>query len=307
MDTDFDTFPTMHASANASSSTLRASRSTVRLGSSAAGGPGRAAASLAASTSVAGIHTGAWAARLRDAIENRLFLLHYQPIIGLHDGRVSHYEALLRLADGPRGELVAPGDFLGAAERCGLIVEIDRMVLDEAIALLGAELADRRTPVAVNLSALSVAGEGTLAHLARLLRRHEVDPRRLIVEVTETAAITDMAAAQAFCEDVRALGCAVALDDFGVGFGSFRYLKRLPFDYLKIDGDFVRGLVDSHNDQLVVQALVRVAQGMGKRTIAEYVGDQRTVRLLRTYGVDFGQGFGIGRPRAPLELFAAAA
>lgn len=265
------------------------------------------ALALAPSTSVAGVHTCRWIARLREAIDRRAFVLHYQPIVSLHDGRVSHYEALLRLADGPNGELTAPGSFLPAAEACGLIVEIDRLVIDEAISLLSAELSDRSTPVAVNLSALSVCAEGTLRHVERLLARYGVAPERLIFEVTETAAMKDMERARAFCTEVRRLGCAVALDDFGSGFGSFRYLKRLPFDYLKIDGDFVRGLTRCRDDQLVVQALVRVAKGMGKRTIAEFVGDGETMQLLRSYGVDHGQGFGIGRPCAPLELFAAAA
>jgi EAL domain-containing protein (putative c-di-GMP-specific phosphodiesterase class I) len=295
--------------ATTTSSPTSGARPTLRLcatdGALASGGG--PAMRFAPSTSVAGVHTGPWAARLREAIEQRLFVLHYQPIVSLADERVSHYEALLRLADGPPGELTAPGSFLAAAEGCGLIREIDRLVLADAIALLSSELGDERTPVAVNLSALSVVAEGTLQHIATLLERHEVDPRRLILEVTETAAIADMERAKAFCGAVRELGCAVALDDFGSGFGSFRYLKRLPFDFLKIDGDFVRGLTSSRNDQLVVQALVRVAKGMGKRTIAEYVGDARTIELLRRYGVDFGQGFGIGRPRAPLELFAAAA
>ncbi|MHB2000298.1 MAG: EAL domain-containing protein [Solirubrobacteraceae bacterium] len=262
---------------------------------------------LAASTSVAGVHTGPWIPRLREAIARRSFVLHYQPIVSLADGAISHYEALLRLADGPQGKLIGPGSFLPAAERCGLVRGIDRLVLAEAIALLGAELAERRTPVAVNLSALSVAGKGTLELIEALLAEHRVEPERLIVEVTETAAIADMKRAAAFCAALRSLGCGVALDDFGSGFSSFRYLKRLPFDYLKIDGDFVRSLTRSRDDQLVIQALVRVARGMGKRTIAEYVGDEQTIELLRSFGVDYGQGFGLGRPRAAAETFAVAA
>lgn len=264
-------------------------------------------ASFAPSTSVAGVHTGPWIARLRDAIAKRRFVLHYQPIVSLADGRISHYEALLRLADGPAGELLGPGSFLPAAERCGLIRDIDRLVLAEAITLLGAEPAVRRTPVAVNLSALSIVGDGTLGLIESLLYEHGVEPQRLIVEVTETAAITDMERARQFCAGLQELGCGVALDDFGSGFGSFRYVKCLPFDYLKIDGDFIRSLTSTPNDQLVVQALVRVARGMGKRTIAEYVGDEATIELLRSYGVDYGQGFGIGRPRDAVEIFAAAA
>jgi EAL domain-containing protein (putative c-di-GMP-specific phosphodiesterase class I) len=257
-------------------------------------------------SSQAGLHLRPWLARLRHALAEGLFVLHYQPIVCLEDGTVSHHEALLRLADDSDG-LVAPNNFLPAAERYGLVRQIDRMVLGEAIYLMGAELADRSTPVAVNLSALSVTGEGTLAHIERLLASYEVDPCRLILEVTETAAISDMGRASEFCRGVQRLGCAVALDDFGAGFGSFRYLKRLPFDYLKIDGDFVRALPRSHKDQLVVQALVRVAQGMGKRTIAEYVGGQETIALLRSYGVDYAQGFAIGRPVESGQAFAQAA
>jgi EAL domain-containing protein (putative c-di-GMP-specific phosphodiesterase class I) len=145
-----------------------------------------------------------------------------------------------------------------------------------------------------------------LAHIERELARHRVDPDRLIVEVTETAAISDMRQAVAFCEGVHTLGSAVALDDFGAGFGSFHYLKHLPFRYLKIDGDFIRALPTSRKDQLVVQALVGVARGMGKQTIAEYVGDEPTMRLLRDYGVDYAQGFQLGRPRCQVEAFAAA-
>lgn len=258
-------------------------------------------------SSQAGLHLRPWLPRLRRALAEGMFVLHYQPIVSLREGTVSHHEALLRLADGEDGELTPPSSFLPAAERYGLVREIDRMVLGQAICLMGAELADRHTPVAVNLSALSVTDPRTLSHIERLLAEHGVAPARLILEVTETAAISDMTRASDFCRGVQRLGCAVALDDFGAGFGSFRYLKRLPFDYLKIDGDFVRALPRSPKDQLVVQALVRVAKGMGKRTIAEYVGGQDTIALLRAYGVDYAQGFAIGRPMESVQAFAQAA
>lgn len=257
-------------------------------------------------SSTTGSLTTRWLTRLRSALLNRAFVMHYQPIVRLQDGSVCHHEALLRLADCPDGSLVPPGTFLPVAERSGLIREIDRMVLGEVIHLMGGPLADRIAPVAVNLSALSVTSEGTLSHIERLLDRHDVHPSRLIVELTETAAIADMGRAEAFCKGLRSMGCAVALDDFGAGFGSFRYLKRLPFDYLKIDGDFIRALPRSHKDQLVVQALVRVAKGMGKHTIAEYVGDSETLGMLRSYGVDCAQGFEVGRPSSPSEAFAGA-
>jgi EAL domain-containing protein (putative c-di-GMP-specific phosphodiesterase class I) len=255
-------------------------------------------------SSSAGLHPRPWCKRLRRALREDLFVLHYQPIVSLRSGAVSHYEALIRLADDPEEPLTPPCAFLPAAERYGLIQEIDRMVIAKVVALMGGELAHRDARVAVNLSALSITDRGMLAHIEHELTRHDVAPERLVVEVTETAAIGDMRRAQSFCEGVHTLGSSVALDDFGAGFGSFQYLKHLPFRYLKIDGDFIRTLPSSSKDQLVVQALVGVAQGMGKQTIAEYVGDEPTMRLLRGYGVDYAQGFEVGRPCGQLEAFA---
>jgi EAL domain-containing protein (putative c-di-GMP-specific phosphodiesterase class I) len=234
-----------------------------------------------------------WLARIRHALAEDLFVLHYQPIVSLADGLVAHHEALLRMADDPRAEVQPPGRFLPAAERGGLIGEIDRMVLEKATGVLSSR---HDGAIAINVSALSLADGALLDHIARRLSGLRLDPGRLIVEVTETAAITDMDAARAFCTGVRALGCAIALDDFGAGFGSFQYLKYLPYDYLKIDGGFVRGLPGSRTDQLVVQALVSVARGMGRRSVAEFVGDETTLSMLRAYGVDYAQGFHIGRP-----------
>ncbi len=280
--------------------------------------------------SPAGLHRRPWLGRLRRALRDGLFELHYQPIVEVRRGTVSHHEALLRLADEPGGALIAPGAFLPAAERYGLVTRIDRLVVERVVALLGGESGGTigetvdgagggtigetvdgagggpvgrggrsriLQRVAINLSALSVTDAGMFAHIERELARHGVDPARLIVEVTETAAISDMRRATAFCEGVRALGCAVALDDFGVGFGSLYYAKRLPFDYLKIDGDFVRGLCAGAHDRVMVRAIVEVARGMGRATIAEFVGDEPTMRLLGELGVDYAQGFHVGRPR----------
>jgi EAL domain-containing protein (putative c-di-GMP-specific phosphodiesterase class I) len=133
-----------------------------------------------------------------------------------------------------------------------------------------------------------------------------VDPASLILEVTETAAIASIDEAQKFVRTLKALGCGFALDDFGVGFSSFSHLKHLPVDYLKIDGSFIRDLARNTVDQHLVQAMVGVARGLGKRTIAEFVGDAETLRLLREYGVDFAQGYFIGRP-APLPDVIEAA
>jgi EAL domain-containing protein (putative c-di-GMP-specific phosphodiesterase class I) len=260
--------------------------------------------------SPAGLQRRPWLARLRRALAEDLLVLHYQPIVSLADGRISHHEALVRLIDEDDGSLIGPASFLPAAERYGLIGEIDRVVLDkvaERLARGGREPARRSGllargsrelsgGIAMNLSALSVTDREMLAHVERALERHDADPARLVIEVTETASISDMGVARAFCEGVHELGGAIALDDFGAGFGSFHYLKHLPFRYLKIDGAFVRGLPDSPHDQLVVKALVDLVRAMGQQTIAEFVGDRRTLELLRELGVDYAQGFEIGRP-----------
>jgi EAL domain-containing protein (putative c-di-GMP-specific phosphodiesterase class I) len=263
-------------------------------------GPVDAGVLAAEFCSPAGLHRRPWLGRLRRALVEDLFVLHFQPIVSLTDGALSHHEALLRLDDEPGG-LIAPGSFLPAAERYGLILEIDKMVLEKVAALLGAQQSGD-VCIAMNLSALSVTDPAMLSHLERCLRRHRVNPAKLVIEVTETAAISDMESAKAFCAGVLALGCAVALDDFGAGFGSFQYLKHLPFTYPKIDGDFIRRLPASRTDQLVVRALAGVVRGMGRRTIAEFVGDETTISMLRSYGVDYGQGFEIGRPSPNLPL-----
>ncbi len=249
--------------------------------------------------SPAGLQGRPWVARLRRALEQERFELHFQPIVSLRDGSVSHYEALLRLADGAAGELTPPALFLPAAERYGLVREIDRMVLGRVARLLGRGRAMADATIAMNVSALSVTDPGMLGCIAETLARHDVEPGRLAIEITETAAISDMERARAFCAGVLDLGCALALDDFGAGFGSFQYLKQLPFSHLKIDGDFIRELPSSRTDQLVVRALARIARGMGRETIAEFVGDEATMAMLRNFDVDYAQGYQVGAP-APL-------
>jgi EAL domain-containing protein (putative c-di-GMP-specific phosphodiesterase class I) len=248
----------------------------------------------------AGLARRPWLTRLQRALREESFVLHYQPILCLRSGEVDHYEALVRLADDPEGPPLAPGAWLPAAERYGLIREIDRVVVSKAVRLLAREL-ESEVSLAVNLSALSIVDGEMLAHIEAALARHCVAPERLTIEVTETAAISDMARAVAFCEGAAALGCALSLDDFGVGFGSFHYVKRLPFSHLKIDGEFIRGLCACAKDRLMVEALVRVARGMGMRTIAEFVGDGATLELLRALGVDYAQGFHIGRPQPEIS------
>ncbi len=240
-----------------------------------------------------------WHQRIREALEHDRFVLHAQPIIDLADGKVSQYELLLRLADG--GDFVLPGLFLDTAERSGLIREIDRWVVRRAIHLIATyRSVSKSVRLEVNLSGKAFADPELLPLIQRELSATRIDPASLVLEVTETAAIANIDHAQQFLQTLKALGCGFALDDFGVGFSSFSHLKHLPVDYLKIDGGFIRDLARNTVDQHLVRAIVAVARGLGKRTIAEFVGDAETLTLLRGYGVDFAQGYHVGRP-APLQ------
>jgi EAL domain-containing protein (putative c-di-GMP-specific phosphodiesterase class I) len=156
----------------------------------------------------------------------------------------------------------------------------------------------------VNISGSSTGDPDLLTLIERELHTSEIDPVNLVLEVTETVAVANIPRAQQFAARLAELGCRFALDDFGAGFGSFYYLKHLPFDILKIDGEFVRSCTTSQTDQLLIRAAVDIARGMGKQTIAEYVGDRETLELLRRLGVDYAQGFHIGRP-APLQQHLA--
>jgi EAL domain-containing protein (putative c-di-GMP-specific phosphodiesterase class I) len=162
--------------------------------------------------------------------------------------------------------------------------------------------AGRRLVLHVNLSGKSIGDSGVAALTEEAIEAAGIDPACLIFELTETAAIANIEEARGFAHRLRARGCRFALDDFGAGFGSFYYLKTLPFDYFKIDGDFIRDVVSSPMDQLVVDAIVGIARGMGKKTIAEFVGDDATARLLEKSGVDFAQGYHIGKPRPVSEV-----
>ena len=236
-----------------------------------------------------------WSERVRHALENDRFVLQAQPIMDLKTGEIARYELLLRMVD--EGRLIRPGAFLYVAEEFGMIQAIDKWVLSEAIRLIEgrAEVGERLT-LEVNLSGSSITDHEVLEHIESELAASLIDPSCLIFEVTETAAITNIERARRFATRVEELGCAFALDDFGTGFGSFYYLKHLPFDYLKIDGDFIRELARNQTDRLTVQAIVEIAKGMGKKTIAEFVETEEVLVLLRALGVDFAQGYRIGAP-----------
>jgi diguanylate cyclase (GGDEF)-like protein len=235
-------------------------------------------------------------ARIRDALTQDRLSLHTQPIRSLASGGIERYELLLRMT-GEDGELLPAASFIESAERSGMVQELDRWVVVRALELLAArERSGDPVSLHVNLSGASVADLSVLEFIERQLDEGSADPARCTFELTETARVHDYEAATGFADRLTEFGCQVAIDDYGAGFGPFHYLKQIPFDLIKIDGSFIRDMPNSDADQLTVQAIVQIARGLGKTTIAEYVQDDATTQLLREYGVDMAQGYHLGRP-----------
>lgn len=239
-----------------------------------------------------------WAAFVSDAVAGGNLVLHAQPIVDLRNGQVTQAELLVRLIDRDRPSgLIAPGEFLPAAERYDLVAPIDLWVVSRALQLA------KDHCVEINLSGRTISSPEHVAAIERLVAASGAPPQNIIFEITETAVVENLAAARRFAERLRAAGCLFALDDFGVGFGTFTYLKHLPVDYLKIDIEFVRNLVEDPIDRHVVHAMVAVASGFGIKTIAEGVEDQATLELLENMGVDYAQGYWTGRPVPTEQLW----
>ena len=230
-----------------------------------------------------------WLGRIREAIDEDRLVLYSQPIIPLSGGKPAE-ELLVRIV-GRDGEIIAPGAFLPAAEQYGLIEEIDRWVISRAIRIAAA---GRR--VEVNLSAKSVS-DRLLEFIREELVAADADPSNVIFELTETALLDDIAAGEHFAAGVAEIGCGLALDDFGTGFASLTYLRVLPAEYLKIDIEFVRDLTHNETNQHLVRSIIHLARGLDKKTIAEGVENEEVLALLRSFGVDYAQGFHLGRPQ----------
>jgi diguanylate cyclase (GGDEF)-like protein/PAS domain S-box-containing protein len=238
---------------------------------------------------------------VRDALRrDDGFQLYEQPIRSLFSGQIERTEILVRMAD-PDGAVLLPAAFLPVADRFGLMPGVDRWVTAHAIELLmGRQAAGIELGMEVNLSGTSLGDPEVVDFIVASVRNAQIDPRALTFEVTETEAIVNIGRARLLSHQLANLGCQFALDNFGSGFGSFYYLKHLPFDVVKIDGDFVKALATSRTDQLTVKAMVEITRGMRKRTIAGYVRDRQTSEMLRGYGVDYAQGYHIGRPEPAL-------
>ena len=239
-----------------------------------------------------------WVERIRGALDEDRLVVYSQPIVNLGTDEVAREELLVRMVD-PYGDKIPPASFLPAAERFGLIHEIDLLVLTKAI-----ELVEGGTSVAVNVSVRTLTDPRYLIALEATLADGS-DPSRFNFEITETAAVANMSDAQEFARRIRELGCSLSLDDFGTGFSSFTYLKHIPAQYLKIDIEFIRELEKNPADQQLVQAIVSIARGLGQKTVAEGVEDEETLATVRRLGVDYAQGFHLGRPE-PTEPDSSA-
>lgn len=244
-----------------------------------------------------------WVRRIEHALYGGGFSMYAQPIRDVRTGEIDHHELLIRMFDDELG-LVEPGQFLDTAERFDLIQRIDHFVVDQAMGLL--QSTPPHTRITMNLSARSIGDETLLDILDRHAPLISGGPERLTFEITETAAVADLAEAGEFTKKLRRIGYQVALDDFGQGFGSLAYLKHLDFDILKIDGEFVRGCSDNPTDRLIIRAVVGIAAGLDVRTVAECVETDELGENVTALGVDYLQGYAIGHPVPVAEALAPA-
>ena len=248
-----------------------------------------------------------WVARINRALDDDRFILYFQPIVrtGDPDSGDLHYEILLRLVS-EEGETIPPGAFIPSAERFNLSARLDQWVVQKTLNWLAAhpDHLQQLSLCSINLSGLSI-GDADFKHfLLQQIEESQVPAEKICFEITETAAIRNLSMALKLIKSVKDLGCQIALDDFGSGLSSFGYLKKLPVDYLKIDGTFITEILTDSVDLAMVKSINEVGQLLGKQTIAEFVESEAIASKLKEIGVDFCQGYHYGKPR-PLASLAA--
>ncbi|GEM_PF-5847105 len=241
-----------------------------------------------------------WVGRIRRAIEEDRFTPWFQPILDLKHNKISHYEALARMRD-EDGNILLPAAFIETAERFGFIGAIDKLIIEKTMRLQAETWQQgRHLTFAMNLSGKDLGDEELMTFLRSKIVETGAKPEYLVFEITETAAVRDINKAIKFIRDLKSIGCHFSLDDFGVGFTSFIYLREMDVDYVKIDGVFIKNLHKEYRDQLFVKAISDVARGMGIKTTAEFVENEEIIKFLKRLGVDYAQGYAIGKP-APWE------
>ncbi|MEH1912462.1 MAG: EAL domain-containing protein [Nostoc sp.] len=239
-----------------------------------------------------------WVSRISQALESDWFCLYAQPIAAITPAAQNgdHYEVLLRLRD-EQGNLVLPMAFIPAAERYNLMHLIDRWVIRTLFSNWSTFVDDEQSIYAINLSGSSINDDQFIDFLHEQFILHPISPQRICFEITETVAIANLSKARKFIQSLQRMGCSFALDDFGVGMSSFAYLKSLPVDYLKIDGSFIRNIVENPVDNAIVTAITHIASVMGIQTIAEFVENDAILERITALGIDYAQGYGIAVPR----------
>jgi diguanylate cyclase (GGDEF)-like protein/PAS domain S-box-containing protein len=240
-----------------------------------------------------------WARTLHQAVADDNLVLHFQPIIEISSKKTAYYEALVRLE--LEGRIVPPGEFIPALEREGDMSLLDRQVISKAIYYLARH--PELHKIAINLSAQGFSDERLLPLIKDKLHQYDVDPNRIIFELTESASLSNITATQVMVEQLSILGCACSIDDFGTGFSTFNYLKQLPAQSVKIDGSFVVDLATNPVDLALVTAIYEVATALGKKTVAEFVENEETLLILANIGVTYAQGYHLGKPKPVSELF----
>jgi diguanylate cyclase (GGDEF)-like protein/PAS domain S-box-containing protein len=249
-----------------------------------------------------------WAARINNALEEGRFELFRQTIMPLQTVEPgAHYELLLRMRD-EAGKIVAPDNFMTAAERYGITPSIDRWVIENAFRWLVSEADEREklTMCSINLSGQSLGDDKFLPYVIDQFHRSGLDATKICFEITETAAIASFSQANRFIQALKELGCKFALDDFGTGLSSFGYLKHFPVDYLKIDGSFVKEILHDPIDREMVRSINEIGHLTGKQTIAEFAENQEIINMLQSLGVDYAQGYGVSQPQRVLKAANSA-
>jgi diguanylate cyclase (GGDEF)-like protein/PAS domain S-box-containing protein len=246
-----------------------------------------------------------WVSIIQQGLEQKRFCLYGQPIAQLTgNGEDLHFETLVRYRD-DKGNIIPPGAFLPAAERYNLASALDRSVISQLFEWIAKkpDFLDNLSLCSVNLSGVSLSDESMLTFISEQFNEWAIPTHKICFEITETAAIANLSYATKFIHYLRDRGCSFSLDDFGSGLSSFAYLKNLPVDFLKIDGFFVKDMADDVVDHAMVKSINEVGHIMGKKTIAEFVENEQIFNLLRELGVDYAQGYGIGKP-VPLDELA---
>ncbi|MGR9115719.1 MAG: sensor domain-containing protein [Gammaproteobacteria bacterium] len=247
-----------------------------------------------------------WRRRIDQALQENLLELHFQGIFRIENLSLSHFEVLVRMRDPQHlDHLIMPGQFIPIAENSGQILEIDRWVLSESIRLLAEH--PEIPSLAINVSGRSFDDPELPKFIRDQLQSNMVNPNRLLIELTETEALSDIQEAQRFIESIRQAGCSVCLDDFGSGFSTFAYLKYLEVDILKIDGMFIRDLPNNHENQVFVKAMAGIAKGLHKIILAEFVEDAGTLQMLNDLGIHLAQGYHLARPTANYQSLIESA